>query len=154
MTSEIHYPFPDLAKTWGDKGVATSTLSMKGRDHFTALSALALNRRHTTKSPCHAFHFSRRSSTHLYSESFSLSSDLVRFLRLFLLEWFSFASGSCSLPLEGSFAFVQPCPAVFFFLMIGPRSSLVDGMETSSLAMATAPPQLRSTMLRTAWFVF
>ncbi|PPR11458.1 MAG: hypothetical protein CFH41_01043 [Alphaproteobacteria bacterium MarineAlpha11_Bin1] len=31
----------DLAKAWGDEGVETSTLSMTGRDHFTALSALA-----------------------------------------------------------------------------------------------------------------
>lgn len=31
----------DLAKAWGGQGVETSTLNMPGRDHFTALSALA-----------------------------------------------------------------------------------------------------------------
>ena len=31
----------DLAKTWAEQGVETSTLNMPGRDHFTALSALA-----------------------------------------------------------------------------------------------------------------
>ena len=31
----------DLAKTWADQGVETSTLNLPGRDHFTALSALA-----------------------------------------------------------------------------------------------------------------
>jgi arylformamidase len=31
----------DLAKIWAEQGVETSTLNMPGRDHFTALSALA-----------------------------------------------------------------------------------------------------------------
>lgn len=31
----------DLAKTWAEQGVETATLNMPGRDHFTALSALA-----------------------------------------------------------------------------------------------------------------
>ena len=31
----------DLAKTWAEQGIDTSTLNMRGRDHFTALSALA-----------------------------------------------------------------------------------------------------------------
>ena len=31
----------DLAENWAKQGVETSTLNMPGRDHFTALSAMA-----------------------------------------------------------------------------------------------------------------
>ncbi|MEC7489289.1 MAG: alpha/beta hydrolase [Pseudomonadota bacterium] len=38
---EFHRQAADLAENWGKLGVQTSTINMAGRDHFTALSALA-----------------------------------------------------------------------------------------------------------------